>query len=144
MLLFVSMKIYLNTFMIQCRWLYANNIILYTDERIVRLRPVSSPLGCSVCFQHRPIRHCRYGYDGFDLTTAASCNRTAAPRSGYQACSRVRSSRGHCTIHQRTWTRRLLTRWLLKPESKPISWKEFLHCPLNYVPLVSNVHDLFS
>lgn len=78
--------------------------------------------------QHRPIRYRRYGHDGLNIATAAGCNRTIETRSCNKARSRLSSCIWHCQIHQRTWTRGLLARWIFQSESQSIPREKFLHC----------------
>ncbi|CAH4034051.1 unnamed protein product [Pieris brassicae] len=66
-----------------------------------RLRPFVI-LCCCVGCQHRPLRYCRYGHDGVDITATASCYRAAAAGSCNKTYSRFYRRSGYRTIHKRS------------------------------------------
>lgn len=82
------------------------------------------------CLQHRPLRHCRYGYDGVHTATAACCNGAVEERSCHQTNSSFCCSGRHCEVYQWTRARRLLARRFFESESKSIPRKKFMHCSL--------------
>lgn len=87
------------------------------------------PIVC-IRFHHRPIRHCRYGYDGVHIATAACCYRAVEKGSGHKTYSCFCSSVRHRKIYQWTWARGLLACGIFKPESQSIPREKFLHCSI--------------